>query len=96
MTTRVGIREMTRQTSKWIHRAAGGETLIITEHDRPIAMLSPIELTGDPHIDQMIRDGLITPAKPGGIEAILAIKPDPANDGIDLAEVISEMREDRL
>jgi prevent-host-death family protein len=98
MTITMGIREMTRQTSKVIHRAAAGETVIITEHDKPIAMLVPLPDTGDPAVDQLIREGRLTPASnPGGVAALLAVRPASARDGAaDTAEVVSELREDRL
>jgi len=97
MTTRIGIRELTRGTSKIVHRAAAGETVVITEHDEPIAMLVPLPRTGNEKIDQMIRDGELIPASnPGGIGALLAIEPVPASNDTDTAEVISEMREDRV
>jgi prevent-host-death family protein len=96
MTRTVGIREVTRHTSEIIHRAAAGETVIITERDEPIAMLVPLPHTGDPAVDQLIRDGRLTPASnPGGIAALLAITPTPG-DGVDTADVVSEIREDRL
>jgi antitoxin (DNA-binding transcriptional repressor) of toxin-antitoxin stability system len=97
MTTTVGIREVTRHTSKMIHRAAAGETVVITEHDQPIAMLVPLPSTGDPEVDQLIREGKLTPASnPGGIAALLAIKPAPASQDSDTAEVVSELREERI
>ncbi|THJ75765.1 type II toxin-antitoxin system Phd/YefM family antitoxin [Candidatus Frankia alpina] len=97
MTMRVGIREITRQTSKMIHRAAAGETVLITEHDQPIAMLVPLPDTGDPAVDELIREGKLTPASnPGGIAALLAIRPATATHDGDTAEVVSELREDRM
>src|SRR5690348_15352630 len=97
MTTTMGIREVTRHTSQVIHRAAAGETVLITEHDRPIAMLVPLPSTGDPVVDEMIRAGELTPASnPGGIDALLAIKPVPASNELTAADVVSELREDRL
>lgn len=96
MTITVGIREITRNTSKIIHRAAAGETVLITEHDQPIAMLAPLPSTGDAEVDALIRDGTLTPASnPGGLAALLAITPAPP-EGPDGAEVISELREERL
>ena len=93
----MGLREMTRHTSQVVHRAAAGETVVITEHDRPIAMLVPLPNTGNPAVDQMIMEGELTPASnPGGVAALLAITPVPANNDVDTAEVISELREDRL
>jgi prevent-host-death family protein len=95
MTLTMGIREVTRHTSKVIHQAAAGETVVITEHDRPIAMLVPLPDTGDAAVDQLIREGKLTPASnPGGLAALLAINPTPASDDSDTAEVVSEFRED--
>ena len=97
MTTTMGIREVTRHTSKVIHRAAAGETVLITEHDRPIAMLVPLPSTGDPVVDELIREGRLTPASnPGGVAALLTITPVPASGAEDSAEVVSELREDRV
>jgi prevent-host-death family protein len=95
MTIRVGIREITRNTSKVIHRAADGETVLITEHDQPIAMLVPLPVTGDPAVDALIREGKLTPASnPGGVAALLAIASVPASDDSDTAAIVSQMRED--
>ena len=95
MTTTMGIREVTRNTSKVIHRAAAGDVVLITEHDRPIAMLVPLPSTGDPAVDQLIREGRLTPASnPGGIAALLAIRPATASHDDDTAEVVSELRAD--
>jgi prevent-host-death family protein len=97
MTTTMGIREITRNTSKVIHRAAAGETVVITEHDRPIAMLVPLPSTGNAAVDEMIRDGRLTPASnPGGVAALLAITPLEPGSHADTAEVVSEQREDRV
>src|SRR6267154_6869184 len=97
MTTTMGIREVTRHTSKVIHRAAAGETVLITEHDQPIAMLVPLPATGDPLVDALIREGKLTPASnPGGMAALLAIRPAPAHDEGDTAEIVSELREDHV
>jgi prevent-host-death family protein len=97
MTVVIGIREITRHTSRVIHRAAAGETVLITEHDRPIAMLVPLPDTGDPAVDELIRQGRLTPAtNPGGVAALLAISPAPASDESDTAEVVSDLREERL
>jgi antitoxin (DNA-binding transcriptional repressor) of toxin-antitoxin stability system len=97
VTKSIGIREVTRHTSKVIHEAAAGETVIITEHDQPNAMLVPLPRTGYPVVDQLIREGKLSPASnPGGLAALLAIKPLAAGDGNDTAEVVSELRADRM
>lgn len=71
--------------------------MVITEHDQPIAMLVPLPDTGDPAVDQLIRDGTLTPASnPGGTAALLAIRPAAASQDSDTAEVVSELRADRM
>jgi antitoxin (DNA-binding transcriptional repressor) of toxin-antitoxin stability system len=93
----MGIREVTRNTSKVIHRAAAGETVLITERDRPIAMLVPLPSTGDPRVDELIREGKLTPASnPGGVAALLAITPVEPSDISDTAEMVSQLRSDRV
>ena len=93
----MGIREVTRNPSRVIHRAAAGETVIITEHDQPIAMLVPLTSTGDLAADKLIHDGRLIPASnPGGVAALLAIDPVAAIDAADSAEIVSDQREDRL
>src|SRR5437899_1016074 len=97
MTTTMGIREVTRHTSQVIHRAAAGETVVITEHDQPIAMLVPLPATGNPVVDQLIREGKLTPASnPGGIAALLAITPHQSSEPTDTADVLAEQRADRI
>lgn len=97
MTISVGVREITRNTSKVIHQAAAGETVVITEHDRPIAMLVPLPGTSDPAVDELIVQGVLTPASnPGGLAALLAIRPVEAGDDTDSAQVVSDQRSDRL
>src|SRR5262249_17831849 len=97
MTKTMGIREVTRHTSKVIHEAAAGETVVITEHDRPIAMLVPLPSTGDPVVDQLIREGKLSPASnPGGLAALLAVRPVAAGAASAAAEVVSDLRADRI
>lgn len=71
--------------------------MLITEHDQPIAMLVPLPSTGDPEVDALIREGKLTPASnPGGIAALLAIKPASATSGDDTAAIVSELRDERI
>src|SRR5262249_4215843 len=93
----MGIREVTRHTSKVIHEAAAGETVVSTEHDRPIAMLVPLPDTGDPAVDQLIREGKLSPeSNRGEPAALLAIMPVAAGDDSDTADVVSDLRADRM
>lgn len=97
MSIAIGIRELTRHTSKVVHRAAAGETVLITEHDRPIAMLVPLPDTGDDAVNTLIREGKLTPASnPGGIAALLAIQPVEASSASKTDDALTRQRADRL
>lgn len=100
MTVRIGLREITRHTSQVVHRAAAGESILISEHDELIAMLVPLPRTGDPAVDELIREGRLTPpSNPAGVAALQAILPVPAgdeDDGEDVADALTDLREDRL
>lgn len=39
---RVGVRELRQNLSVYLRRVTGGETLKVTEHGRPIAVLAPL------------------------------------------------------
>jgi len=56
----VGIRELRQNLSAVLERVKNGETLIVTDHNRPVADLIPHALTG---IDRMIAEGRLIPAK---------------------------------
>jgi hypothetical protein len=48
-------------------------------------------------VDRLIREGQLTPASnPGGLAALLAIRPAEASDDTDSAEVVADLREDRM
>lgn len=39
---RVGVRELRQNLSVYLRRVTGGETLEVTEHGRPVAVLAPL------------------------------------------------------
>jgi hypothetical protein len=70
--------------------------MMVSEHDRLVVMLVPLLATGNPVVDQLIREGKLTPASnPAGVAALLAITPQPASDETDSADEVSELRADR-
>lgn len=40
--TEVAVRELNQQTGRVLRRVAEGESLIVTDHGRPVAMLTPV------------------------------------------------------
>lgn len=57
----VGVRELRDHLSRYLERVKAGEDLLITEHDRPIARLSPLD--GQRTIDRLIAAGVVERAQ---------------------------------
>jgi prevent-host-death family protein len=55
----VGIRDLRRSLSRFIDRVGRGERVIVTEHGRPVAILSPWLEPGDP-LEQLVGQGEAT------------------------------------
>lgn len=58
----VGIRELKTRLSEYVERARAGETVIVTDRDRPVAELRPI--SGRTSLDSLIDAGLATRGRP--------------------------------
>jgi prevent-host-death family protein len=87
----IGIRELRQQASKYIRRVEGGETVEVTDHGRPVALLVPIPQ--QTVRERLIASGRLRPA--AGKRDLLDIKPLPAVEGQPLlSEILAEMRED--
>ena len=92
MNREVGIRELRQNLSKYLRRVKRGERLVVTERNRPVAALAPVEPVTRGTIARMIAEGTIRPAvKRGPL-------PDPLE--VDLGEpdavskALDEVRED--
>ena len=85
----VGVRELRDHFSAYVQRAKDGEDILITEHGRPIARLSP--LAGRSRIDGLIAAGIVAPARePKGR---LDWSATPTAEGWSLADIVIEERE---
>jgi len=68
----VGVRELRQDASALLRRVKSGESIEITEHGEPIAILQPIP---ESPYETWIAAGLITPAKaPGTLSRIKPVK----------------------
>jgi prevent-host-death family protein len=56
MDDRVGVRELRQDLSRYLRRVRAGERLVVTEHGRPLAVLSPWAEDGDV-LDRLIAGG---------------------------------------
>jgi prevent-host-death family protein len=61
MTTQMGIRQLRDTLTETIRRVRGGETIEVTHHGAPVAVLAP--LPGD-RIDRLVASGDVTRGEP--------------------------------
>ena len=86
----VGVRELRQNLSRYLRRVEAGETLEVTEHGRPVAVLAPLPPANESIVDRMIREGRARPAKGN----LLDVEPlPPIADGHTLSEILAEQRE---
>ena len=88
----IGVRELRQQASKYLREVERGETFEVTEHGRPVALLTPIPKEGV--LDRMIAEGRATPATASRRD-FLDLPPIEPKPGIPLpSEILAKMRED--
>lgn len=90
----VTVSELNRQTAKVLELVKDGESLIITEHGRPIARITPASrLTGSRILDRLIAQGRAIPAaNPGPIPPTPPL--DERDEGVSLTADLIQARED--
>jgi prevent-host-death family protein len=85
MPDQVGIRELRQNLSAYLRRVKDGEEFLVTEHNKPVAELTPIRSDADRLRERLIREHGIIPAtrsiddlppplpfdRPGGTAALL-------------------------
>lgn len=83
----VGIRELRQQASRYVERAAGGETFQVTDRGRPVALLTPL-VTGE--WDRLVAVGQASePASPVDPRLIV-----PDDTGVDISARLAGLRAD--
>jgi prevent-host-death family protein len=88
----VGVGELRQNLSVFLRRVAQGETLRVTDHGHPVALLTPIRTTGEEVLDQLEAEGLLVR---GRRRSGLLPKPLPATPGKPaLSEVLQQMRDE--
>jgi prevent-host-death family protein len=60
MTETVGVRELRQNLSRYLARVKQGERLVVTERNRPVAVLEPTTEQDDP-LERLIAAGLVRP-----------------------------------
>jgi len=59
MNEQVGVRELRQGLSKYLRRVRRGERLVVTERNRPVAILGPLPEQDDP-LERLITEGRAT------------------------------------
>jgi prevent-host-death family protein len=88
----VGVRELRQNLSVYLRRIAQGETLRVTEHGHPVALLTPIPNSGEPVLDELEAQGLLERPK---VRRRPLPRPVPLEPGEPtLSEVLQHMRDE--
>jgi prevent-host-death family protein len=93
----VGVRELRQNLSVYLERVKKGEALTVTDRGEEVAILRPMPKTNSV-IDRLIAEGRATPAKRhirDVIEHLRKVR-QPWQGETPLAEVLDEIREDRI
>jgi prevent-host-death family protein len=90
VTTRIGVRELRQNASRYLTRVKAGETIEVTERGVLVAVLAPPSPPATAR-DRLVAAGRLIPAsKPWRPPRPLAV------DGPSNADVLAELREERL
>jgi prevent-host-death family protein len=88
MTTQMGIRELRDSLTGTIRRVQRGETIEVTNHGAPVAVLAPVPAD---HLDRLLAAGEVTRGRPldGGLHRY------PVTGEVSASEAIEEDRAER-
>jgi prevent-host-death family protein len=89
---RVGIRELRQNLSVYLRRVVAGETLEVTERNRPVAILAPLPEASTP-LGRLVATGRA--GAPVGDLLDLGAPDEGLASGL-LSEALAEEREERL
>jgi prevent-host-death family protein len=86
----VGIRDLKAQLSEYLRQVKAGETVIITEHGRPIGRIIPEPELLEERIQRLVESGdllwngeHLTPFEPVG----------KSSGGVLISDIVAELRE---
>lgn len=89
MTESVGIAELRQNLSVYLGRVRGGERLVVTDRNRPVAELGPPPSTGA-ELDRLIAGGKVSRPLRSGLPEPLELSGDPRA----LSRALDEIRGD--
>lgn len=90
---RVGIREIRQNLSVYIDRVKRGETLEITEHGQPVAVLQPLPRV-EGVLQRLVAQGRARPALRSHHDLPALLNPPPG--ARNSQEILEQLRTDRV
>ena len=86
----VGVRDLRLQLSEYLRQGKAGETIVITEHGRPIGRIIPEPETVEEQLRRLVDSGQLL----WNGEPIPPFEPVGVNEGATLlADIVSDLRE---
>jgi prevent-host-death family protein len=90
MSRSVGVAELRQNLSRYLREVEGGERLLVTDRNRPVAELGPPPSAGSA-LDRLIADGRVARPARRGLPAPLVLDGDPHA----LSRALDEIRGER-
>lgn len=87
----VGVRDLRQNLSRYLDRVREGERLVVTERNRPVAILSPLPEREDP-LARLVAEGKVVPAKRPLGEILDEITPVELDDPYAGTKALDEVR----
>ena len=87
---RVGVRELRQNLSVYLRRVQRGESLVVTEHGRPVARLGPLPASDDV-LERLVAEGRAVPPA-GSIDDLPPLE-GPVTD--EASRALEEQRRER-
>ncbi len=87
---RVGVRDLKARLSEYLRQVSQGQTVIITDHGRPVGRLSPVDQPLDERLKALQDAGLVA----WNGQKLKPVTPTAVNRGDrQVADILVEMRE---
>lgn len=90
----VGVRDLRQNLSRYLGRVREGERLVVTERNRPVAILSPLPEHEDP-LARLVVEGKVIPAKRPLGEILDEIQPVKLDDPYAGTKALDDVRGNR-
>ena len=89
--TRVGVRELRQNLSRYLRRVERGERLEVTERGKPVAVLGPVDESGSA-LRRLVASGRVRPPT----RDLLDLAPPRGQASTKATDALEELREERL